>query len=246
MKKILIVDDEANIRYEIEYLVRLRNDFGIVESCGQVDHAVEAIERLKPDVVLLDIQLSKQTAFEMLNKLPSIQFQLIFITAYNHYAIKAIKYGALDYLLKPIDKDELNAALDKTIANINAREIKPALEVVNGHLAMINKKRRIVLRTQQALHVVDFDNIIYCQSDGSYTTFYLNNGKNIMVSKPIKFYEELLPTQYFIRCHQSYLVNFNFIERYDREGLIFLKNGNKVLVSVRKKDKVIDFLTHKR
>lgn len=246
MKRVLIVDDEPQIRKEIEYLVSLRDEFILVESCGHFDTAKVALQLLKPDLVLLDIQLGNQNAFDLLNGMEDFPFDVIFITAYNEYAIRAIKFGALDYLLKPINEQEFNQALDKVTGQKKKQDLKSAINIANKHMKAAIEPGKMVLRTQQAMHVVDFDDIIFCKSDTSYTTFHFVNKGPVMVSKPIKVYDELLPHQRFIRCHQSYLVNFDFIESYHKEGKIYLKTGGHVPVSERKKEKVAQFLRRER
>ncbi|WP_118974630.1 LytR/AlgR family response regulator transcription factor [Taibaiella koreensis] len=247
MLRVLIVDDEPIIRKDLESLLKPYTDFIVVGTCGSVVEAKILINATQPDLLLLDIQLSDGTGFDLLQSLEKISFHTVFITAFNEYAIKAIKYGALDYLLKPIDEPELKEALEKVKASRQeARDVKESLEVARAHLGnsenMANRSR-IVLRSQYFLQVVAFDEIVYCQNDGGYTHFHLIDKRKIVVSKSIKEYDELLPRQLFLRPHQSYLVNVSFIDRFHKEGYLILKGGQEIPVSTRKKEHVISFLT---
>jgi len=246
MLRVLIVDDEPIIRKDLEALLKPYSDFIVVGTCGSVTEAKILINATQPDLLLLDIQLSDGTGFDLLQSLEKISFHTIFITAFNEYAIKAIKYGALDYLLKPIDELELKDALEKVKAGRKeALEVRESLEVARAHMNSDNKaiRSRIVLRSQYFLQVVAFDEIIYCQNDGGYTHFHLVDKRKIVVSKSIKEYDELLPRQLFLRPHQSYLVNVSFIDRFHKEGYLILKGGQEIPVSTRKKEHVISFLT---
>lgn len=246
MLRVLIVDDEPIIRKDLESLLQAHKDFIVVGTCGSVAEARVLIPATNPDLLLLDIQLNDGTGFDLLQSLEKITFMTIFITAFNQFAIKAIKYGALDYLLKPIDEEELKVALDKVRNNRQQdQDVKESLEVTRSHMnqADDSTRSRIVLRSQYFLQVVAFDEIIYCQNDGGYTHFHLVDKRKIVVSKSIKEYDELLPHRTFLRPHQSYLVNVNFIDRFHKEGYLILKGGEEIPVSTRKKEHVITFLT---
>jgi len=245
MLRVLIIDDEPIIRKDLEALVSRHKDIVVIGACGTIKEALVLIPATNPDLILLDIQLSDGTSFDLLKLLPAINFNIIFITAYNEYAIKAIKYGALDYLLKPIDEDELNEALNKIRSLPPPKEhFSESLEVTNNYLQTNSEKRnKIVLRSQQYLQIVAFDEILYCHSDKGYTTFFLTNNRKVLVSKYIKEYEDLLPAHVFLRPHQSYLVNFNFIDRFHKDGYLILHSGAEIPVSTRRKDHVIAFLT---
>ncbi|NLR60631.1 response regulator transcription factor [Chitinophaga polysaccharea] len=244
MIRTLIIDDEPAIRKDLEWLMKRYGDYVVLGSCGSIAEAKVIIPNTEPDLLLLDIELLDGTGFELLQQFPDRSFRVIFITAYNQHAIKAIKFGAYDYLLKPVDEDELAATLQRLRAE-DPMPHKVQLEVADQHLG--NKKpglhNRIVLRSHQYLQVVSFEEILYCQSDGSYTTFHLLDKRKVMVSRPIKEYEELLPEAWFIRIHQSYIVNHHFIDRFLKDGILILKEGSEIPVSYRKRDFVRQFLT---
>lgn len=241
MIRVMVIDDEPAIRKDMELLMKRQPGFIVVGSCGSVQEAKTIIPATQPDLLLLDIELSDGTGFDILQS-TDMNCRIIFITAYHDYAIRAIKYGALDYLLKPVDEEELNEALDKVRKAITAAPQPDQLAIARQSLQQGGLQNRIVLRSQQYLQVVPFDEIVYCQSDAGYTTFFLTDNRKIVVSKSIKEYEELLPA-YFMRPHQSYLVNHHFIDRYHKDGYLVLRQGTEIPVSTRRKDYVIEYLT---
>lgn len=243
LPRILIVEDEATIRKELEWLVGKRPEFFLLESAVCVEDAVNKIIELKPNLILMDIQLPDGIAFEILNQLPNVSFSIIFITAFNHFAIKAIKHGAIDYLLKPIDETELYEALDN-YNNNNSFFTSRQLDVINEHQKSIKQQNsRICISTLESLEFFKITDIMYLTGEGSYTHFYLEGGKRIISSKPLKFYEELLPADYFIKCHQSHIVNTSSIVRYLKSGFIVLNSGVEIPVSTRRKETVIKLLS---
>lgn len=244
MIRTLIIEDEPAIRKYTESLLLKYPDILIIGSCGSVAEAKVLLRATNPDLVLMDIELSDGNGFDLLQGIDQpIPFHIIFITAYNEFAIRAIKYGALDYLLKPIDEEELRTALGKIPPPAEREGLAQQLQVAGSQFGNGPNRSRIVLRSQQFLQIVPFENILYCQSDAGYTTFFFTDGKKLLVSKSIKEYEELLPEALFIRCHQSYLVNHFYIDRYHKDGYLILRNGTEIPVSTRKRDYVLDFLT---
>lgn len=243
MIRVVIIDDEPAIRKDIQALMQQQPGFIVVGTCSSVQEAHTIIPATQPDLLLLDIELHDGTGFDILRSLEPLTCKVIFITAYNDHAIKAIKYGALDYLMKPLDEEELRQALDKMQRAHMPQPQADQLSVAMGHLQKGGMHNRIVLRSQQYLQVVPFEEIIYCQSDAGYTTFFLTDNRKVVVSKSIKEYEELLPSGWFLRPHQSYLINHHFIDRYHKDGYLVLRNGTEIPVSTRRKDFVIEYLT---
>lgn len=246
MIQTIIIEDEPAIRKEIEWLVNKEEDLKLVATAGSVTTALEVISANNPDLVLMDIQLTDGTAFDVLQELETVPFQIIFITAYNHYAIKAIKFGALDYLLKPLDEKELQTALTKVREHQFDETIQQQqIEVTKSQLKeeKLGLEDQIVLHTMEYLQVLQLKEIIYCKSEGSYTNFILTENRKILVSKPLKHYQDLLPEKWFLRPHQSFLVNTTYIDRYIRTGYIILKDKTQIPVSVRKKEVVVQKLT---
>jgi two-component system LytT family response regulator len=238
----IIVDDEPIIRADIEDMLKVFPDIDVVGTCGTVDDAVNLISGEKPDLLLLDVQLGSNNSFQIIKALPGLACTIIFITAYDNHAINAIRIGALDYLLKPLDEDELAAAIEKVRLK-NATATAEQLTLASGKLDQTAEAvTHIALRSKQQVHIAAFSDIIYCEGDGNYTTFYLMPGKKILVSKPLKEYEELLPQPDFIRSHQSFLVNRRYIEYYDRDGILYLQNKKQIPVSKRRKEAVLNAL----
>lgn len=246
MIKTIIIEDEPAVRKEIEWLVNQEKDLDLLGSAAGVREALGLIGETDPQLALMDVQLTDGTAFDILSRLKEIPFRVIFITAYNHFAVKAIKYGAVDYLLKPLDEEELCAALDKVRAegvdNLQAQQQQ--LDIVQAYTGKKEESLddQLVLHTMEYIQMLQLKDIIYCRSEGSYTNFFLIDGRKVMVSKPLKYYDELLPEKWFLRPHQSYLVNRLCIDRFMKSGSIILKNQVEIPVSVRRKDYVLQRL----
>jgi two-component system, LytTR family, response regulator len=242
MLRTLIVDDNIPIQNTLISLLEKNPDYIVIGACSSITEARVLLSTTSCDVVLLDIELEDGNAFDLLRTLPIINFKIIFITAFNEHAIKAIKFGAMDYLLKPVDEEELRLALNKVV---NApRQSGEQIAIAHNYMSVLNGSDRIVLKEQNIIRIVHCKDILYCRSDNGYTTFFLADGRKIMVSGSIKEYEKLLPLSLFFSVHQYYIVNLEHIELYNREGFLILKTGTEVPVSVRKRDEVIKVLTH--
>lgn len=246
MIRTLIIDDEPAIRKDLQLLLSRHKGFVCIGTCGSISDALVLINNTQPDLVLLDIQLSDGTSFELLSQLGKINFKIIFITAYNDRAITAIKFGALDYLVKPVDEDELALALQKVYDDPALPMLQEAqLALTQRHIQTQQPQDRIALRSQDYLQIVHFAEIIFCQSNAGYTTFHLTDNRKILISKSLKEYEDILPGSLFLRPHQSYLVNQQYIDRYHKDGLLVLKSGAEIPVSTRRRDYVLALLTGK-
>ncbi|TDQ08300.1 LytR/AlgR family response regulator transcription factor [Pedobacter metabolipauper] len=248
MIRTLIIEDEPAVRKEIEWLLQQEDEFNLLGSATSVSESLVLIKATKPELILMDIQLTDGTAFDILNQLDEINFRIIFITAYNHFAVKAIKYGALDYLLKPLNEFELKEALDKVVAegaNGLAHQQQQLSILKSQATGTTNDlESRIVLHTLEFLQVLQLKEIIYCQSEGGYTRFFLTGDRRIIISKPLKFYDELLPEKWFLRPHQSYLVNVLYVDKFLRSGTIVLKDQTEIPVSSRRKDYILQHINH--
>ena len=222
MKKLktLIIEDEPSIRKEIEWLISQQNQLKLCGTASSVAEAFPLIKVTNPDLVLMDIQLTDGTAFDILSQFTEINFYIIFITAYNHFAIKAIKYGALDYLLKPIDDDEFNLAIERAEKENNKLFYTNQLNLVKN----IASKNQIDLNTQLCIASVDYlqlvkiGDIVLCRSEGAYTEVFTQNQKKIIATKSLKHYEDILPSEWFIRTHQSYIINKLFVDKIHKLG----------------------------
>ncbi|MEO9894576.1 LytTR family DNA-binding domain-containing protein [Aurantibacter sp.] len=236
--KALIVEDKSYIRKGLlSFLEQLAIKVEVIGECETVKEAVIVTKSCKPDLVFLDINLTDGTGFDFLEQTEELEFKVIFITAYEEYALRALKIGAVDYLLKPVDIDELKAALDKVVKLPlfkQKEQIKTARQVYD------NQEDTLILSLQDTFQIIDLKELIFCESDKGYTTFHLNNGKKYLASKPLKEFEGQLMKQSFTRPHQSFMVNLKYVDKYEKSGTIYLKNGKKIPVSTRKKE---DFLT---
>ena len=242
MIKIIIVEDEKPIIETISEIIQNHCiDVELIGVAQNISSAKKLIQKTKPDLVLLDINLTDGTSFELLEQLEDIDFKIIFITAFEEYAIKAIKLSAIDYLVKPLDPVELINAIEKAkaIASQNNNELK--LKALLSNISNIaDKPKKIVLKTAESVYLIDVKDIIRCEYDGAYTRFYTNDGKKILISKVLKDYEELLQECGFMRIHKSHIINLNFIDRFEKAdgGYLILKDQSSIPVSVRKKDRL--------
>lgn len=240
MISIAVVDDEARARETIIDILGLSPvELSIVGEADSVNSAYELIVSKSPDLILLDINLPDGTGFDLLKKFDKVLFKVVFITAHQEYALKAFKYSAVDYIMKPITAAELLGAVENVNDGLNKEET--ALKL-NTLLLNLEKLKKIVLKTAESIHIINVSQIIRCEADVNYTTFFLADGKKLMVSKPLKEYDELLGTAGFFRTHQSHLVNLEHISRYDKTdgGYLVMDNNVIVPVSVRKKDQLFD------
>lgn len=238
MKKALIIDDENRTR---DLIAKMINSFGLdieaIAAGENVQSAIKAIEEHEPDIVFLDIQMPDGTGFDVLKAIPHKKFEVIFITAHEEFAIKAIKFSALDYILKPVDPEELKSAVQRALETMNEKKDESQFEALNNNISH-QQKRRLVLKTQESVHVVDLDQIIRCESDRNYTSFFLTEGRKILVSKTLKEYETLLVGYNFIRVQQSHLINLDFVDRYNKGngGSVVMKDGSEVPLSPAKRE----------
>ena len=239
MKKAIVIDDENRTR---DLIVKMINSFGLdIEAIAggtNVQTGIQSIEEMHPDIVFLDIQMPDGTGFDVLKAVKDKNFEVIFITAHEEFAIKAIKFSALDYILKPIDQNELKAAVENAIRTVDEKREETTQFETLQHNINPNVKRRLVLKTQESVHVVELDTIIRCEADRNYTSFYLTNGKKILVSKTLKEYETLLTGHNFLRVQQSHLINLDYVDRYDKGsgGSVVMKDGSEVPLSPAKRD----------
>lgn len=240
--KAIIVDDEASNRENLQQLLNTyADDVQVCAVAESVEEALNAIRQHQPQLVFLDIQLHAQTGFDLLKQLGEINFEIIFITAYNQYAIQAIKFSALDYLLKPIDIDELTAAVDKARKSIQQKHKNERLGYLLEYLKDENKATpRIALPMLGETRYVNIADIVRCQADNTYTLFVLNNNEQILVSKTLKEYADMLTGHRFLRTHQTHLVNMAYIKSWLREdgGSLLLTDQTKIPISKLNREKV--------
>ncbi len=238
MLSIAVIDDEQKVRETIITILGMSKiDIRVAGEADSVQSGFELIRDKTPDLVLLDITLNDGTGFDLLQKFEKIFFKVIFITAHEEYALKAFKFSALDYILKPLTAGELLRAIEK--ANESKQHEETELKI-STFLSNLDKIKKIVLRTTESIHIVHLKNIIRCEADVNYTTFYIDTGVKLLVSKTLKDYSDLLEPSGFFRTHQSHLVNLEHILRYDKAdgGHLVMADDSIVPVSSRRKDEL--------
>ncbi len=243
MIKVFIIEDEKHIQEELKLLLKRRENVSMVGACTSVAKALQILPALDIDLVLMDIQLDDGKSFEIIEKLDFIDFEIVFITAYDEYAIRAIKIGAMDYLLKPINEEELYNVLE--VFQDRQKQIlsKEQAQLILQNYNEEKEVKKIVVRTMHEIFFIEIEQIYFCKGEGNYTTFYLENDKKITSSKPLREYMPLLPKDTFIKTHQSYIVNKNFVDCYKHSHEIIMHDNKIVPVSMRHKDNVIDQLS---
>ncbi len=245
IEKILIVDDEPNARAIVAgFLKRKIPGAELLEASG-VEEALNVLENNSVDLAMLDINLGEDTSFDLLNRigLDAIDFKIIFISAYNQYAITAFKFSAIDYLLKPINPFEFEAALDRAMQSMV--QTGEQLNLLSDGMQKQQKQfDKIVLRGHEKIQLVAPDEIVYCQSDNNYTTFYLTDNTTVIVSQTLKEYDQLLRPLGFFRTHRSYLINLNHLRLYDKRegGSVQLRNGVNLPLARGKKEALLSII----
>jgi two-component system LytT family response regulator len=239
MIRSIIVDDELKSRESLKILIEeFCNDVSVVASCKDVTEATERIEALKPDLVFLDIQLKRETGFDLLSRYEECPFDVIFTTAYSEHAIQAFKFSAIDYLLKPIDIEELRSAIErvqKRKKNFVGEHIRQFIQNLN---APSRDNYKLGLPVSDGLIFVKVDHILYCEASSNYTEITMADNKKYVVTRTLKEYDELLSGQNFYRIHHSYLINLNGVKKYIKGdgGYVVMSNDQSLPVSKRKRD----------
>ncbi len=243
MIKAVIIDDERKAR---EYLTNLiKNNFPLIEVIGQaesVESGKQLISETKPELLFLDVQMQDGTGFDLLAAIDRSNLQVIFVSAYDHFAITAIKFSAIDFLVKPVDTIELQRAIDKVKSQNSLVEVKQKLDLLLSNLNHIDK---IALTSINGIEFVKIENIIRCEADSNYTIFYLTGAKKIMVSKSLKEFEEILSTKGFFRIHKSAIINLSFLKKYIKGdgGTVILEDGSELQVSRRRKEDFLEIIS---
>ncbi|WP_027419773.1 LytR/AlgR family response regulator transcription factor [Crocinitomix catalasitica] len=238
MIKAVIIDDIAEARTVLKK--DLNNYCQEIEVIGEAESVVSGaklLKELKPDLLFLDIQMPDGSGFDLLDIVTDQNFKLIFTTASDQYAVKAFRFSAVDYLLKPIDPDELMAAV-KRVSSQNSPTDRIGLLKEN-----LDQPKRLALNTLEKIHIVEISEVLRCESSVNYTTFYFVDGTKLLVTKTLKEFDNLLTDHGFLRVHQSHLINTKFIKEFSKSsGDIILKNGTKVPVSTRKKQVLMEMI----
>lgn len=246
----ILIDDDINLRNGMKGLLQLyAPQINIIGEADSVASGVLAIESLNPQVVFLDIQMNDGTGFDILEKLTSLngktKSHIVFITAHEQYAIKAFRFSALDFLLKPVDPDELQKVIQKIKTEIEKNDSSSHIDLL---LENIRKKvdnfKRIALSNSDGIHLFEINDIIRCESEDNYTKFFIKNSKPVLISKTLKEYEELLSEHGFERIHQSHLINLNYLKSYIKKdgGYVVMLDDSHLPISQRKKERLQELL----
>jgi len=242
---VLVVDDEELARMTLITLVKVcSSDIVSIREASSVQKAIEAIEFQKPDLIFLDIDLEDGSGFDVLRQSKVKNLNVIFVTAHNEYGIKALKASAIDYLIKPINSSELTTAILKAKEKISTQHLSQNIELLLSNLDSPKTEiTKIVVKTMSDIHLIQIEDIIYCESDKGYTTFYLVDCKKVVSSKPLGEYEAILPSSYFMRTHHSFLVNLNHVIRYEKrdKNVLVMIEKHEIAVSVRRREALMHY-----
>jgi two-component system LytT family response regulator len=229
----------------LEYaLKRHCPEIEIVQTFSSSVEALDKIPNIAPDVLFVDVEMPQLNGFELVEQLASLNMQVIFTTAYNEFALKAFRVSALDYLLKPVDVDELKAAVSK-LKSFNKLD-NQAMDALMDYIKSQKQLNKISISTEKGIHFIDTVEVLYCLSTGPYTVFYLKGGQELVCSKSIGEYEKMLEDKGFYRIHNSSLINVEHLKRFVRTdgGYVEMSDGKTLTVSRRKKDEFLSYLGH--
>ena len=243
IRAIIVEDEQRSANVLKTFIERYCEGVEVISHESTVKGGTEAIERLQPDLVFLDVELPDGSGFNVLEHFPGNELNIIFVTAYEHYAFKAIKACAIDYLLKPVDIDDLVKAVNKAKLEIGTADVeKKKAALLYNFKQKGGYHQKIALPTMEGIIFVQLQDIVLCKAEGNYTQVYLQKEPDILVSKPLSHFEEILDEQQFCRTHQSYLVNLSHVEKYikGRGGYLIMSNGMNVEVSARLKNELLD------
>ncbi len=235
--KAIIIDDEERARNTLSTLLKQYcPQVEIISSCASVPDGVLAINQKRPQLVFSDIEMPEYNGFELLSFFRDVDFEIIFVTAYNEYALKAFEVSAIDYLLKPVDIDKLKAAVEKAEKRIGSYDMQNKLEVLKDSLRS-GQFNKIALPVSDGLLFIEVPEIVYLEAEGSYTNVWLKNGSKILVSKKMKFFEDILESKpNFFRSHRSFIVNINYLRKYNKhDSSLTLESGKIAYVSRERK-----------
>jgi two-component system LytT family response regulator len=246
--KVLVIDNEVNVRESfVDLIIKNCPQIDAVTQANGVKTGIEAIQKHQPDLVFLDVEMDDGTGMDLMAQLRSFDFQLVFITAFNKYAIDAFKFSAIDFLLKPVNSNELIRSVDRAQKNIKSKDLAQQITILQESLQTIKSiDKKIVLNDSESIHFIKISEIVRCEADGAYTKFIFSQRKEILVSSTLKEYEEMLVPYGFSRVHNSHIINLNKIIRFDRKdgGFLVMENNDNVPISKRKKDELAQIIKH--
>jgi two-component system, LytTR family, response regulator len=246
--KAILVDDEKDSLKILEALIKkCAPEVEVIASCYDATDATSKIKKLKPDIVFLDVEMRGLTGFDLLAQISAKDFEVIFTTSHERFALKALKAGAIDYLVKPVQAEDLQQAIKKVQAKqMHTSSSQQQLEMLMNYFKPQKPKvRRVALTASDHLVFVDTNDIVYCESDSNYTTFFLTKGDKVVISKTLKDVEEILEGDDFFRIHASYLINMKHVSKFTRGdgGYVVMSNNQQLTVSRKKKDEFFEMFS---
>ena len=249
MLKAIIIDDEPECINSLSFdLQQHCPEIELVDTCNGGKEGVKSIHKHSPDIVFLDIDMPFVNGFDVIEMVPNIDFEVIFTTAYDKYALQAFKISAVDYLLKPVDPENLKSAVRKVQLLKEKGNAQKQISFLIQQIKDLdnNSVKRIALPTFDGIEFVSLDDILYCQSDGAYSNVFFTDGSKLYISKTLRFLEEALCDFHFYRVHNSYVINLNYVKKYSKTdgGLIIMKNGDHIKVSRSKKEEIVSVLSN--
>ena len=246
--KAIIVDDELGARESLSKMLEKNcKNVQVIAKADSMANAFMEITTHQPDLVFLDIEMSNGNAFDLLEKFKEINFNIIFVTAYDHYAIKAIKFSAIDYILKPVDPEELVKAVTRFESqHSNKNSLDKKFKTLLSNVRPENKLKKVGIPDGDGLIFINLADIIRCDSDGNYTYFLLTNGKKIIASRTLGEYEQMFADDNFFRIHRSHLINLEHVKKYIKGegGYVIMSDNSQVEVSRRNKNEFLEKLSH--
>lgn len=244
---IAIVDDSCDARSALATLLKRNISNAIIVEADGVEDGISLVQRTKPEVVFLDVMMGDGTGFDLLSKIPNQDFKVVFVSGYDTYAVRAFKYSAVDYLVKPVVESELIDTLSRLSKSLSKQSIDLMMAALQINADQSKKRKQLVLRDAEAVYATDIKDIIRCQSSNNYTTFYFQGRPTLMITKPLKEFEELLEDMDFFRTHQSHLINLDYLEKFQRKegGFAIMKDGTEIPVASRKRELLIEKLSNR-
>jgi two-component system, LytTR family, response regulator len=246
--KVALIDDEDDVRYTLRSLLLQEDSRFNIQEANSVATGLQLIHDHKPELVFLDVMMPDGTGFDLLKQLPAVDFKLVIVSGHHEFALQAFRFSAIDYLVKPVDQDELHETLSRIRSSIT-QPWQQMMDVLKQSIQPTKETdRKIVLKDMNAVYVVSVSSIIRCEASDNYTTFFFTDQAPIVVSRPLREYDDLLTPFKFLRVHQSHLINLNHLQQFNKRegGSIKMKNGSEVPVSSRKREALLNQLSKLR